>query len=98
METRSQSLYGNAWDRLQQPAHPAPGINAQYRVFLAALDAGWQMEGAPLLAPTSEAGWVYHCFLHRLPDNEPRLMILPATPEVERLITSARKQKHEEEE
>lgn len=63
-------------------------MEPRYRLLLAALDVGWQVEEPVYLRPRwSEDGpCVYHFILHRSPLTPPRLLSVPEGPEVERLI------------
>ena len=75
------------WDPLQQPAHPS-AVEPQYRVLLAALDLGWQIEEPVYLLPRwSEAGpRVYHFILNRPLRTAPRLVTVPQGPDVDAFV------------
>ena len=85
------SLSGEArWDPLQQPAHPS-AIEPQYRLLLAALDLGWQIEEPVYLLPRfSDSGpQVYHFILRRPLAATPRLVTVPQTAEVDTFVRDA---------
>lgn len=75
------------WEPLQQPAHPS-AVEPQYRVLLAALDLGWQIEEPVYLLPRwSESGPnVYHFILNRAPRTSPRLITVPQGPDVDAFV------------
>jgi hypothetical protein len=76
------------WELLQQPDCPSGKIDARYRLLLAALDMGWQVEEPVLLRSRwGESGpWVYHFILRRAPGSTPRLLSVRASPEVEQFL------------
>ncbi len=78
------------WEPLQQPSHPSP-VEPQYRVLLAALDLGWQIEEPIYLLPRwSDAGpRVYHFILNRSPRTTPRLVTVPQGPAVDAFVRDA---------
>lgn len=43
MVLEEMSAIYNPWSYLQQPAHPASGLNASFRTLLAAIDLGWEV-------------------------------------------------------
>lgn len=77
----------NRWEPLQQPAHPS-SLEPQYRVLLAALDLGWQIEEPVYFLPRwSDAGpRVYHFILHRPLTTVPHLITVSQGPDVEAFV------------
>jgi len=75
------------WDPLQQPAHPS-AVEPQYRLLLAALDLGWQIEEPVYLLPRwSDAGpSVYHFILYKPQVTSPRLVTVPQGPDVDAFV------------
>ena len=78
------------WDPLQQPAHPS-AVEPQYRLLLAALDLGWQIEEPVYLLPRfSDSGpRVYHFILRRPLASAPRLVTVPQTVEADAFVRDA---------
>ena len=78
------------WDPLQQPAHPS-AVEPQYRLLLAALDLGWQIEEPVYLLPRwSEGGpRVYHFILFGPQRSTPRLVTVPQGPDVDAYVRDA---------
>jgi hypothetical protein len=74
------------WNTLQHSSHPAP-IDPSYRILLAALDTGWQVEEPVYLRPRWSGGArVYHFILRLPPLTQPRLITVPEGPEVDRFV------------
>ena len=87
----AHSAAGDArWEPLQQPSHPS-SVEPQYRVLLAALDLGWQIEEPVYLLPRwSDAGpRVYHFILNRPVRTTPRLITVPQSPAVDAFVRDA---------
>lgn len=78
----------NTWDVLQQPSRPTGNLDSSYRLLLAALDVGWQVQEPVYLRPRwSQAGpWVYHFILQRLPDDQQHIITVALGAEVSILI------------
>lgn len=81
-------LLEDSWDLLQQPDCPSGGVDSRFRLLLAALDVGWQVEEPVYLRPRwgKDSPWVYHFILRRSPLNPPRLLSVQASPEIERFV------------
>jgi hypothetical protein len=78
------------WDPLQQPAHPS-AVDPHYRVLLAALDLGWQIEEPVYLLPRwADSGVrVYHFILQRVPRGTPHLVTVPHGPQIDAFVQDA---------
>lgn len=81
-------LLEDSWDLLQQPDGPSGGMDPRFRLLLAALDVGWQVEEPVYLRPRWGEGssWVYHFILRRSPHTPSRLLSVRASPEIEHFV------------
>jgi hypothetical protein len=77
------------WYDYQQPAHPAPGVSAEFRSLLAAIDQGWQivdLAQVPAVRPGMVKSYVFT--LDHKSSRKPRQLTVMANPAVEQLIGS----------
>jgi hypothetical protein len=88
--TRSKTpIASNPWDLLQQPARPSGAIDARYRLLLAALDQGWEVEEPVYFCPREKEGgnWVFHFVLTQPAHNQKQILTISDHAEVEYLIS-----------
>ena len=80
------SLY-SPWCCLQQPIHPAAGLNVSFRMLLAALDQGWRVVGpGQAVAVEIEREKMFHFTLIHEISGQTYQLAVAATPEVERFL------------
>jgi hypothetical protein len=82
------SIAHDPWEVMQQPAHPSQSLSPRYRALLAALDQGWIIQDIQLVHADDRGllSPMYHILLHRLPKNQPRVMLTPANQDIEALL------------
>ncbi len=77
----------NPWCALQQPVHSANGTHASFRTLLAAIDQGWQVVEPVQVLPSARCEtWTYYWSLAYPDRGQSSILLVPATPEVERFI------------
>ncbi len=78
----------NPWDLLQQPARPTGSVDPRFRLLLAALDQGWEVEEPVYFRPRwNEAGnWVFHFILKQPARDQKHILTISDHEEVEYLI------------
>jgi hypothetical protein len=74
------------WSSLQQPAHPAAGMNPAFRALLAAIDLGWEVAAPVAVTHAAQTASIYHFTLAHKTLARPVQIAVPATPQVERFI------------
>lgn len=89
MVAEEMIAFTQTWICLQQPAHPACGLNASFRTLLAATDQGWELMGPPQIVLLDERNIKsFHVILvHKITGQTTQLHI-SATPDVERFFQS----------
>jgi hypothetical protein len=88
MTQNGTPIASNPWDLLQQPARPSGAIDARYRLLLAALDQGWEVDGPVYCCPRgTEAGnWVFHFILKQPTHDQKQILTISDHAEIEYLI------------
>jgi len=83
----------DSWEFLQQPMPPTL-THAGCLRLLAALDLGWQIEAPVYLRPRGDKAGerVYHFILRQPSTSALRLMTLPPSPTLEKLIRAEKLQ------
>ncbi len=82
------SLY-SPWCCLQQPIHPAAGVNVSFRMLLAAVDQGWMVvEPVRVILAEREKEKTFHFTLVQGTTGQLFQILVAATPEVEQFIGS----------
>ena len=77
------------WVILDEPGSLFSSSDESYRMLLAALDLGWQVEEPVYLRPrwNESSRWVFHFILKQKPMDPPRLLTTSQSPDIERLVT-----------
>lgn len=76
------------YNELGQPGYFLESSDESYRLILAALDQGWQVEEPVYFRPQwhTDYQWVYHFILKKHQSNRPHLVTARYSPAIERLI------------
>jgi hypothetical protein len=76
------------WNVLEQSSCFLITSNESYRMLLAALDLGWQVEEPVYLRPQWDQNdrWVFHFILKQNSMSAPRLITTRQSPDIERLV------------
>lgn len=79
--------YG-VWEMSEQQGFTLSSSDESYRMLLAALDSGWQVEESVYLRPRwiEEGEWVLHFILKQYSGGKPYLITTRLTPDIERFV------------
>lgn len=87
MILEEMSAFYNPWCFLQQPAHPACGLNSSFRTLLAAIDQGWDVVESTLVMPVEPGkSESYDFTLVKKTTGQIYQITVLATPEVDHFM------------
>jgi hypothetical protein len=88
MTTHDKDNLSDRSDELEIRGYIFDSSDETYRMLLAALDLGWQVEEPVYLRPRWHEGdqWVYHFILKQKQKDFPRLISARQSPAIDRLI------------
>jgi len=75
-------------DGLEESGYSLDSSDESYRMLLAALDLGWQVEEPVYFRPRWCEGdqWVFHFIIKKISKNPPRLITIRHSPVIEHLV------------
>jgi hypothetical protein len=86
--TLAEGLTMSDTEKLMKPPASPAEVDLNYWLLIYALNEGWYVEEPVYLRPRWMEGSprVYHFILRRSPLGSPRLLTVPESPEIERLV------------
>jgi hypothetical protein len=87
IDTRTAKIH-ESWNVIDQPSYILSSSDESYRMLLAALDLGWQVEEPVYLRPRwdEEGEWVFHFILKKSSGDKPYLITTRHNMDIERLV------------
>ena len=88
MDKNGTNDFSNPGDELEGSGYSLDSSDESYRMLLAALDLGWQVEEPVYFRPRWYEGdqWVFHFIIKKNSVNPPRLITTRHSPAIECLV------------